>query len=397
MKLAVKKADFESLLSRATRATDSKSALAVLSHVALVATGRELRAMGTDLYVGFTGAAEAVIEQDGACLVPANELLSRVQSMPDGPISIETVQNKLRVAAKSRKHLLPTLPPESYPRFDKQHVSPSEFSVTARDFKAGLDRVYRVVDPKGAAHLTGVHVWIEKGRIFFGGFSSHRCHIASFASEAPEMCDRNTILPLPAVEDLRATLGMVAADSMVEVIRSDLIVEARDASGARTTITPIYYDTAPFFRLVQTILHEPKHPVQVPRALAAEVVKAIGGSDESGGVDLIFRAGRMYVESHGADGRHSQDEVPVDYDGPERKITILSKYVEQMLSAAPSDFVTVEPRYYAEGFDPFVKGADLRGASRDASMLQGGLPEVLVFRAGDFAGNLMPMMPGKKS
>ena len=397
MKLAVKKADFESLLSRAARATDSKSALAVLSHVALVANQNELRAMGTDLYVGFTGAVEALVEQSGAILVPAEELLSRVQSMPDGPITVELVNAKLRVAAKSRKHLLPTLPAESYPRNTKEHSSPREIAITARDFKAGLDRVYRVIDPKGAAHLTGVHVWIEGGRAFFGGFSSHRCHVTSFASEAPDLCDRNTILPLAAVEDLRAMLGMVAADSVVEVMCSETLVEVRDASGAHTSITPIYYDTAPFFRLVQTILHEPKHPVQVPRALAAEVVKAIGGSDENGGVDLIFRAGRMYVESHGADGRHSQDEVPVDYDGPERKITILSKYVEQMLSAAPSDFVTVEPRYYAEGFDPFVKGADLRGASRDASMLQGGLPEVLVFRAGDFAGNLMPMMPGKKS
>lgn len=382
MKCVLRKTDLESIVTKAARATDSKSPALAMRNVVLEARGTRVRASGCDLYVAWEGDTDAAVEKPGATTVPAEELVEKVKALPDGPVSVELDGARLAIKAKNRKHYLPTLSADDYPKFPADKTEPKVFEISARVLKSALDRVWRVIDKKAAAQMACVHLWAENQILNVVVVHVHRYHWQSIPMSGIPDITQPTMIPPKAVEDLRALL---TADEKVFVTVAKTWMSVRAESGhTYRTRLQLWEHEIPFHRTIEAIRRTLKHPVKVPRALALEAFKAC--ASDRGHLELYFKPGRIVCEAPDEDGRLSQDEIPIEYSGPERSITIEQRYADELFQAAPDSFVEFESHHIPDGMQFKEAGAT---ELRVANMQNGGIAVAVVLRSGDFEGFIM--------
>jgi DNA polymerase-3 subunit beta len=386
MKCIVRKGDLENIVTKAARASDPKSPVALVQNIMIsVSASNRIRATGCDVYVAWEGDTDAVVERPGVTTVPAEDLAAKVKGLPEGSVSIELGDDgKLSIRAKARKHLLPTIDAEKFPRAPSDQSEPRVFEIGARAMKAALDRVYRVIDKKADPHFACAHLWAESGVLYVVAAHNHRSHWQSF--QMPEIPDitQATMIPPKAIEDLRALLT-VDEKVIVTIGKTWMSVRSENGHTYRTRLQ-LWEAKTPFHRTLQYIRSSLKHPVKVPRALALEAFAAC--ASDAGRLALHFKPGRIICESQTDDGKLSEDEIPIDASIPERSLTIDQRYAIELFQAAPDAFVDVEPQYLPGGLSFNETGTEDR---KNAHLMNDGIGVALALRSGDFEGVVMAM------
>lgn len=101
MKLTCNKNELYRLISLAERNTSKNPTLLTLSAILLRALKNKLSIISTNLEVGFEGNIPAKIEKDGEVTPPAKTILSTLSSIPDEDITLEGVNNNLKITSKT--------------------------------------------------------------------------------------------------------------------------------------------------------------------------------------------------------------------------------------------------------------------------------------------------------
>lgn len=381
MRAVVRKSDLESLVTKAARCADDRSPIPILKNLLLTTDAGKLHVAGCDLNVAFEGSCDAAIESPGQTTTPAEDLLQRVKAMPDAPIVVELDGEKLSLKAKSRKHVLPTMPANHYPAIPTDKSTLRVLSLSSKALKTALDRVYRAIDKKAtAAHFGAVHLWLKNERLEVAAVTSHRFLRTSIATPGEAPIDAAVMLAAKAVEDLRAQL---TGDETIEVTIAQSWSAFRTSAGLYRAQLLLWEQERPFYEMIELLTIAQKKPVSVPRALALEVLKAV---ESFVNVRLTFKSGRIVVEAKGDDGRVSSDEIPVEYDGRERAIEVQTSYAIDLLSSCPAEsMVDVEPMF-------FPRDVPLKQLTREdqlACSIDGeGAPCLLTLRSGEFCGQV---------
>lgn len=333
MKFTATKSNLVKLLTRCATIARPKSPSPVLACVLLEATSDRLQGSATDTYQEISTSVPIDGTKPGQVAVSAKDLLDRVKSLPDGPVTFDTPKDKLIVTAGKRKHTLPILSVDHFPKISPP---PNAGITMPKEELATLFQKTKFAiahDDIGKPALRGVLLEFEDGRIYATTTDGHRLSFASFERGNVEK-GKSRVVPLAAIDSLLSFL----------VDDDDVLVSTTDdtASFAMQDLcyaTKLIAEEFPPFRHVFGT--EPPHRSVIDKQQwldsIGSVEKASPEGDHRGFLKLSFAPGVCHVSAQGKGA--AEDELEAVYNGPEFVIGVYHRYLAEAIAACDSERV----------------------------------------------------------
>src|SRR5436305_10773767 len=93
LEIAVSRNDLLRELTATQGVVERKTTIPILSNFLFEAAGDKLAITATDLDLSLRTACTAKVKKEGSCTVPARKLYDYVKLLPEGDISIKTMEN----------------------------------------------------------------------------------------------------------------------------------------------------------------------------------------------------------------------------------------------------------------------------------------------------------------
>jgi DNA polymerase-3 subunit beta len=282
----------------------------------------------TDLYQSVATREIGQVDTPGSIAVNNRDLLDRVKTFPEGTVNVSFDDNKLRLTAGKRKHVIPSIDAADFPLVTTTISDARKAKLGALlalvKHAASTDADRAAVNSvllEGGSNLTAT---ATDGRLL--AFSSTPCdnlHISA------------AIVPLQAVE---AICNLVEG-AEVEFHWNDreLVVKSGELIFA-CKLTAAQYPP-----IRQQLEGMARNPITVGRKALAEtiasVAKASSSGDLGGIVKVTARKAQVLIEATG--NGEAEDEIDATYEGKEIGVGLQSRYVTDALSTLDGDSVEV--------------------------------------------------------
>lgn len=156
MRFNINKSELLNALTIVSKGASSRSTLPVLSGVYVKAEGAGLVMQTTDLERSIRYDVPALVEEEGAIVIPEKLLLDIVKQLPEAAVGFETHDGTISVSCDQSSFVLRTLDAQDFPEFPVVDVT-NRISVPFEDFCTMVKRVAKVVSKdQSRAVLTGV-------------------------------------------------------------------------------------------------------------------------------------------------------------------------------------------------------------------------------------------------
>lgn len=161
MKLTIARSELMEALAIASKGTSSRSTLPILSGVLLTCQQGTLTMQSTDLEVSVKHETLALVETEGATVVPARLFHDIVRSLPEAAVTIEADGGGAHIKCQQSAFSIKTLPAADFPGFPR--VAPDQsVSLPASTLAAMVKKVGRAVSrDETRAVLTGVLLVVD--------------------------------------------------------------------------------------------------------------------------------------------------------------------------------------------------------------------------------------------
>jgi DNA polymerase-3 subunit beta len=100
----VSRKDLLEELTQIQGAVDRRATVPILSHILLQAAGNVLQLTATDLDISLRSACPATVKKPGVCTIPGRKLFDYVKLLPEGDLTIKTLENNWIQIRSGRSH-----------------------------------------------------------------------------------------------------------------------------------------------------------------------------------------------------------------------------------------------------------------------------------------------------
>ncbi len=173
MKVVVDREELETSLKKAKQATETKSALPILTNFLLICESQLLTVKATDLENYLSINIRAEIESEGKICVNSKKLTEIVRNLNSATVQLELKDNMLHIKSGRSHFKLSTVDPEDFPEFSE----PGEISdkIEGRLLVNGIDKVdYAISKEEGNIALQGLYITGHDDEIHFVASDGHR-------------------------------------------------------------------------------------------------------------------------------------------------------------------------------------------------------------------------------
>jgi DNA polymerase-3 subunit beta len=115
--------DLADVFSRANRGVGVRSALPILQGVLCEVAGNTLSVTGTDLEVTIRTTAEVEVMDEGRFVVPGRLITEAVRKMPQGAVTLGSVDGEIEIVGKGPRFSLRELATEDFPELTDPDLS----------------------------------------------------------------------------------------------------------------------------------------------------------------------------------------------------------------------------------------------------------------------------------
>ncbi len=201
MRFSINQSELSSALSIVQKGVSPRSTLPVLSGIYVEAKGDEVTFQTTDLELSIQYTSSALVEEEGATVLPGKLIVDIVKNLPDAAVHIETADESAVISCDSSSFSIRCLNAADFPAFP-QVLPEQQISVPFEDFSTMARKVCRVVSKdESRAILTGVLVAVEDGLFKMVATDSYRLAVTETSLEGQPQ-DFNAVLAGSFVADL---------------------------------------------------------------------------------------------------------------------------------------------------------------------------------------------------
>lgn len=340
MNLIVEQKALKEAISAASRASNPKSPLPILSCLHMEAAGAGLTVSGADYELQIARTVEARIEAPGAAAIPAKVLSALVDTLPDGPVHLEarTAEDHtttLHLTAGLAEFELLGLPAEEFPPLPIL-TDAATFEVPAIMMKSGFERVtFAAGDDPSRPQLTGINLVIREGQLKLAGAQISCLSVHRFAIDEASECD--VILPMKAVTEV---MRHCDGDEVFLAVTAN---QAQFTIGPLTLISKLIAGNFPNFEKI------------IPKECAIKVVTEVDAmrasckrvlSVSEGDRKLVFTIGsdgiRVNAQAIGTGRGEDRIDAAVTTEGEPLEIALDGGRILDLLARMDDDTVEME-------------------------------------------------------
>ncbi len=185
MKFSINQSEIARAVSTASKGVSTRSTLPVLSGILVEASGDEVVFQATDLEQSIRYRVAALVEEEGATVIPGKLAGDIVKNLPDAAVTVETDGTSATISCASSTFSVNALDPADFPSFPEVDVSQT-VEIPFDAFSSMVRRVGRVVSrDESRAILTGILVTVEGEDVRMVATDSYRLAVGSFSLPAP--------------------------------------------------------------------------------------------------------------------------------------------------------------------------------------------------------------------
>ena len=336
MQFVANRQRFLEAVSRVVGAVDKRSTMPSLSHVLITVYMRgALGITATDLEIFAVAECEAGVPGGGGKVcVPAEKIKGVLDAIGAEEITATVHENELIIEADGFRFALSCLPVEEYP------AVPEHTEIPLVSFAPGeLPRIIRAcghamgTDQITKAHLCGIHLLHESGRITAVASDGHRISIAGRSHPQAQVFDKGLTLPSKACRLIASTMAGL------EYSRQDDSLVHFDSLCSRISSRLIDGEFPNFRRVIP---QDSPGSITVDRQRLAEALAACGvvGDDKGKSVTMEGDGEVLTVTALGPQGT-ATGHVPC-IGGEGFKIRVPSRQLLQALKALEGEEVFIK-------------------------------------------------------
>ncbi len=346
MEFVVTKREFMKALNRVQSVADRKSAMPVLSNMLIVSEGSgALRLAATDLLLSVSSTTPAEVRKGGSVALPARSLFDMVKNLPEGEVHVSVAPNfAARVSGSRRRYDLVGMPGEDFPALPT--VGKTELREIPVDAMSDLIQFtsFSMSTDDTRPHLAGALFETDGNILRMVTTDGHRLSKAEKVTEQ-QGTELNILIPGKGIIELRKLLDEIKAEK-----KGELGTIAMGRSGTNvfmhrdgTTLSVKLVDaTFPPYSQVIPAASERKARASRPELLEALRAVSVVANDRTSGVKLQFSKNKLVISSENPELGAGTDEMAIELAGNDLTLGFNSRYLIEVLSALPSDEVSLE-------------------------------------------------------
>ncbi|MCP4604968.1 MAG: DNA polymerase III subunit beta [Proteobacteria bacterium] len=354
MELKITKNHLVSALARTFGIADRKSSMQILSNVLIDAGGLDnVRIAATDLHLSASGVFPAEIQEGGAFTVPAKTLYDVVRNMSDGPISLSTEGEQVRIFGGRTNFKLLSLPADDFP------LLPDSGEVEFFEMDASLllrmieQTSFSISNDETRPHINGALFQGDGKNLRMVTTDGHR--LSKVEIHIDESGFYNFLMVIPnkgiteirhLVEDAEGIVSLAVHDGSVFLRRN---IKLEDGSeGAE----PISAEFLLVSRLIESEF--PPYDQVIPKGNDQVVILSrtqfldalrrvsVVSSDRTLGVSFKFSEGNLEIITNNPSVGEGSEQLDVSYEGEDMTIGFNARYFIDILSVLNDDEVRLE-------------------------------------------------------
>lgn len=350
MELTIDKRSFLKALARTHGVADRKSSMPILSNILLTTESTNtLRLAATDLYLGVTATADAVIESEGSVAVAARTLFDIIKNLPPGEVSWKVgPNNAAEIRCGKVKYKIPGMPGDDFPPLPTAEHSEFVELDAAQVGDLIAKTHYSMSSDDTRPHLAGALFEGDGKVIRMVTTDGHRLSKAEHRRDG-SMLNFSMLVPNKGIQELKR---------LIEDVRAD---HKKKEGNEPATIGVVTTGGSAFFRGTDVLLSVkladeqfPPYEKVIPQQQSRRVVIgrlslidslrriSLVSNDKSGGVRFAVEPGILRIVSENPDVGEGSEELDIDYAGEPVTVGFNARYLLDVLGALDEDEVVVE-------------------------------------------------------
>lgn len=307
----------------------TKPTIPILMNVLLRAEDR-LRLSATDLEVGLTTVCPATILEQGTATLPVNRLLSLVDQLPDTDVRLTMEGTKVQLSSGTFRSKLQTWPADDFPLLPDVEGNVSSLDGSA--LKALIDKTrFAITDKSQMYVIDGAQLSLTGNTAAMVATDGKRLSVATTSWTGEPL---TVLLPTKTIDVLLSQeLG-----GTIEVCRTEKHIFF--VMGERVLLSRMLESKFPAYARIIPKDHE--HVAILERKVLSAILKRIGVvSEKTQAVFITATPGLLTVSARNVEVGEAEEQMPVQYGGPEIRVSVNWKYVADFLEAAVGQTVSM--------------------------------------------------------
>ena len=339
MKFSLPKSKLAGCLQSVMQVVPSKSTLPILTNVLIEALENKLKISATDLDMSITGTVTCDVAKKGSAALPARILFDIVRELPEGDITIESINSRVEVKIANGSYKIASVSPEDFPKLPAVNTK-KEIRVSSADL-AGMIRktTFACSTDETRPALNGV-LWQTKGdKMQMVATDGHR--LAKSAVENPKLKGMSEDIIVPPkvlnlipkfTEDSVDEIGIIFGENNIIFTVGETVLTSRLIEG-------------PYPNFEQVIPSNNDKRLQVSKGDLNGAVRRVSilSNALTHQVKFGLKKSTLTLSTSNADvGGEGVESIECDFDGETVEIGYNASYVTEILSKIESEDVVFE-------------------------------------------------------
>ena len=324
-------------IAMANEIISSKNAISILSNIYFEAKDGFLVIKATDMKVNFETKVPVDVIESGSVTVYGDKFLGILNSVPEGEIKFEQVDNKviIKTSVKKAWYQLKSLTSDKFPEFTA--IGKEFFEIPIRDFKEMIqETVFAISDDETRYFMNGV--FFEKVDRKFMMVATDGRRLAFINKDAGESVkDFSGVIIPPKI--LSIVMKRAGDEGMAGLSVTDKTIFIQFGSYKLSSV--LIEGQFPNFRRVIPESQENHFIVKRQEMLEALKGVSVMVENKSYRVYLRLAPGSVSLCCEENESGDSQWEIPCQYNGEEVNIALNYRYLEEPFKVMGGDEIKI--------------------------------------------------------
>lgn|SRR3990167_2788266 len=337
MKITLQREQLLKPLQMVIGAVDHKQAVPILSNVLLCINNNQLSVTGTDLEIELIG-QESLTQQisNSALTLPARKLMDICKALPDfAPIELYQEKNCVVVKSERSRFTMSTMPADDFPSVGalEDHLV---FQILQKDFSTILHQTaFAMAQQDVRYYLNGMLFAIEECRFKVVATDGHRLALNQIKIDVSPTQTTQVIVPYKAImelmrllKDSEQTIHVNISHHHIRITSNDFIFTSKLLEGRFPDYQRVIPKTGDKIITV--------HRDTLKQALLRTAVLC---NEKARGVRFELQNNLLKLFSNNPKHEVAEEEIDVNYHGPQFEICFNINYLIDVLSVLRSESV----------------------------------------------------------
>lgn len=341
MKFSIQREDILKPLQTIIGVVERRQTLPVLSNILMVVNDDGLSMTTTDLEVEMVAKTTLENAESGETTVPARKFVDICRALPEGAnvtVSLDSEKERVTVKSGKSRFSLATLPVSDFPGVDE--VSPQySLSLPQGELKRLIEKTHFAMAQQDVRYyLNGLLLEISKGLVRAVATDGHRLALCSYECDAAPSDTLQLIVPRKGIMELVKLLEDSGEPVDMQVGSNHIKISLNEFNFTSKLIDGRFPD---YERVI------PKNSdknIEADRDTVrqAMVRTSILSNEKYRGIRLRLQKGSLQAQANNPEMEEAEEEIEVNYDGPEMEIGFNVSYLLDALGAVSEDTVIME-------------------------------------------------------